>query len=442
MILGNKGRSSKDVLTLYGKITFDRTMLVPVDKTSADALLKYNGAKSVCPVDDLLGISDLPFKMTYRMMAAIAKEATYARSFTDAAERIRERFGEEISVSTIQNVTEFVGNWMFTEQYCQAIRAQASAGEKVDGRTIHKRKDDVLYIETDGAMVFVRDKNTSVIDGITGKTKTAPSDSGTENVPGWTESKHAICFHADDIKYYYEDKAEKKHTARFKELLKLDRSKIEITGTRIERRDCIGYIGPADEFQYHLLALARRNNWEHCTKVVLLSDGAKWIKGIKDTVLSGRPVIQILDLYHAKENAGKFANYVKHSEKQRKEYADHLCDLIEQGSTDKLLEELKEYENEKMPDNVPNLYTYIDNNKPFMDYPAYRKAGLFVGSGAMESANIYMMQDRMKLPGMRWNKKRGQHILTLKSYMAARNWDEVEAQLYDCCYGHSWMKSE
>ena len=95
-----------------------------------------------------------------------------------------------------------------------------------------------------------------------------------------------------------------------------------------------------------------------------------------------------------------------------------------------------------MPENVPNLYTYIENNKKCMDYPAYRKAGFFVGSGAMESANIYMMQDRMKLPGMRWNRKRGQHILTLKSYMAARNWDEVERQLYDCCYGRSWEKSE
>lgn len=440
--MGNKGRSSKDVLTLYGKITYERTMLVPVDKNSANALLKYNGTKSVCPVDDLLGISILPFKMTYRMMAAVAKEATYARSFSDAAERIQERFGEKISVSTIQNVTEFVGDWMFTDQYCQAIEAKERAGDKVDGRTIHKRKDDVLYIETDGAMVFVRNKNTSVIDEFTESETSTENNSSTEDIPGWTESKHAICFHSDDIKYYYEDQAGQKHTARFKELLKLNRSKITITGTRIERRDCIGYIGPADEFQYHMLALARRNNWEHCTNVVLLSDGAKWIKGIIDTVFSGRPVIHILDLYHAKENAGKFANYVKNSEKQRKKYADHLCDLIEQGDTEKLLKELKEYENKKMPENVPNLYTYIENNKKCMDYPAYRKAGFFVGSGAMESANIYMMQDRMKLPGMRWNKKRGQHILTLKSYMAARNWDEVERQLYDCCYGRSWEKSE
>ena len=431
MILENKGRSSKDVLTLCGVISYYRTMLVPADKDSSYALLKCNGSKSVCPVDDLLGISDLPFKITYRMMAAIAKEATYARSFADAKGRILDQYGVEVSVTTIENVTDYVGQVMFAEQYCQALDAQAAVDDWIDGRTIHKRKSDVLYIETDGAMVYVRDKNASVLERF--KNDVSPVKKG-EEIPGWTESKHAICFHADDIKYYYEDKKGQRSSARFSEILKMGPNTIKIKGTKIERRDCIGYIGPAEEFQYHLLALARRNDWEHCTKVVLISDGAKWIKGIKDKVFAGRPIIQILDLYHAKENAGKFAKFIKHTEAEQKKYADHLCDMIEHGEVDALLKELKEYEDQKMPENVPNLYAYIDNNKHCMNYPAYRKDGLFVGSGAMESGNIYMMQDRMKLPGMRWKKMRGQHILTLKSYMASRQWDEVEKQMYDICY--------
>ena len=431
MILYNKGRSSKDVLTLCGKITFERTLLVPLNKQSAQALMDYNRSRSVCPVDDLLGISNLPFKMTYRMMSAIAKEATYARSYSDAADRIFEYYGEKVSVTTVENVTELVGGIMFSEQHRQATEAYAAVGNRIDGRTIHKRKNDVLYIEADGAMVYVRDKNTSVLEGLDSSVSSVSKD---EAIAGWTESKHAICFHADDIKYYYEDKEKNKHSARFKEILRLDRDAIKITGTKIEQRDCIGYIGSAEEFQYHLLALARRNDWEHCTKVVLISDGAKWIKGMKDTVFTGRPVIQILDLFHAKENAGKFANYIKHTDAQRKEYADHLCSLIEDGKTEELLQELEEYKGQKMPDNVPNLYTYIDNNKNCMNYAAYKKDGLFVGSGAMESANIYMMQNRMKLPGMRWKKKRGQHMLTLKSYLASHNWNEVEKRIHDFCY--------
>ena len=431
MKLHNKGRSSKDILTLGGLVTYFRTILVPADPPSAKALMKCNHSKSVCPVDDLLGISNLPFKVTYRMMAAIAKEATYARSYSDAADHIQEHYGVKVSVTTVENVTDFVGEVMFTDQYCQMIEAKAYVGNWIDGRTIHKRQSDVLYLEADGAMVYVRDKNSSVLEGLEDNVDAIPKE---EEKPGWTESKHAICFHADDIRYYYEDQEAKRKSARFREILRLGPDKVKIVGTKIERRDCVGYIGPAEEFQYHLLALARRNDWEHHTKVVLISDGAKWIKGVKDTVFSSRPVIQILDLYHAKENAGKFANYAKHTEEERKEYADHLCDLIERGKTEELLTELKEYEGKRMPENVPNMYTYIDNNKHCMDYPAYKKQGLFVGSGAMESANIYMMQDRMKLPGMRWKKKKGQHMLTLKSHMASRNWDVIEKKLYEICY--------
>jgi hypothetical protein len=35
-----------------------------------------------------------------------------------------------------------------------------------------------------------------------------------------------------------------------------------------------------------------------------------------------------------------------------------------------------------------------------MDYRSFREKGYFVGSGAIESANRYLMQNRMKLPGI------------------------------------------
>ena len=432
MILSNKGRGEKTILTLCGSITYSRTILMSDDQESAARLRELYGVKSVVPVDDALGVSKLPFKMTYRLMSEIAKESVSARSYMEATEKIKERFRIDISVSTVQSVTDYVGCMAFVRQCVEAETAQKSVNQKIDGRRIRKQKDDVLYVETDGAMVYVRDKNYTEYD--------APTPDWLEegfvrvsDTPGWTESKHAICFHSGDIRYYYEEDGEKK-TGRFRDILAGDLSKIKVTGTKVERRDCVGLIGKATSFQYHLLAMIRRNDWEHCSRVVLLSDGAKWIKGIKKAVLNGRKVTQILDLYHAKENAWKFANHVKRGKNQRKKYADHLCALIEEGKVKELLEELSTYQGEKMPAGVPNLYTYIENNKDCMDYPAYRKDGLFVGSGAMESANIYMMQNRMKLPGMRWKTFSGQNMLTLKSYLASRSWKDIEIILHKVCY--------
>ena len=70
---------------------------------------------------------------------------------------------------------------------------------------------------------------------------------------------------------------------------------------------------------------------------------------------------------------------------------------------------------ECLQDGIQNPYTYIENHKSCMDYGAFREAGYFVGSGAIESVNKYTMQNRMKLQGMRWNRETGQGMLSLKA---------------------------
>ena len=51
----------------------------------------------------------------------------------------------------------------------------------------------------------------------------------------------------------------------------------------------------------------------------------------------------------------------------------------------------------------------------------------------MESANIYMMQNRMKLQGMRWNVETGRNMLCLKSYHESHAWNCVEDALAVGC---------
>ena len=78
-----------------------------------------------------------------------------------------------------------------------------------------------------------------------------------------------------------------------------------------------------------------------------------------------------------------------------------------------------------MPKGTVNMYTYVNNHKDFMDYPRYEQLGYYVGSGAMESANKWMMQTRLKLCGMRWKVERAQWVLTLKIYYECDEWDIV-----------------
>ena len=139
----------------------------------------------------------------------------------------------------------------------------------------------------------------------------------------------------------------------------------------------------------------------------------------------------ILDKYHAKENAGEFAKFAKPDAESRKEFADILCDMIDAGDVDGLLNILEPYKNVKTPDGVVNMYTYVDNHKNNMNYPKYESKGYYVGSGPMESGNKSLMQSRLKLIGMIWNHLRAQHLLTLKIYYECDQWDKVLATLRD-----------
>ena len=198
-MLVNKERVQRTLLTLHGTIVFSRTILSPGNKQSARTLMDEFGKKTVCPLDDALGISDIPFKITRKAMSLIAREAARARSYSDAADELAVKFGETISISTVERVTNYVGALMLQIQYEQADNARKlSQTRKIDSRTIRRKRDDVLYIETAGAMIHIRDKenisrsNKEIQSG----TKKAKHESG------WSESKHAICFHARDIREF------------------------------------------------------------------------------------------------------------------------------------------------------------------------------------------------------------------------------------------------
>ena len=392
-MLTNNGILSRKLIGLFGEISYSRTSLIPADKSSANQLFATEGIKSVFPLDCALGVDILPFKMTCQMMCAVAREAVRARSYADAAINISEKYHVAMSAVQVEKVTDYVGTLVYQEQLRLSEEAKRLSEVKVDGRRRRRRNNDILYLELDGAMVHIRDKKAG---------------------DGWMESKHAIAFHSSDIRYYQsKDGNEQNH--------------------RIMKREFVGFIGSAADFKYHFLSLAKRNQSDLCSKVVVISDGAPWIHSIIEECLP--KATHILDLFHAKENAGKFAQAVKRGKNQKKAFADKLCDLIENGNTDELLKMLEPYKDQKMSPGVLNFYTYVSNHKDCMDYPAYRKSGYFVGSGAIESGNIRLMQNRMKLQGMRWNLASGQCMLSLKAKYESGKWDDVVQLVHSHCYG-------
>jgi hypothetical protein len=66
---------------------------------------------------------------------------------------------------------------------------------------------------------------------------------------------------------------------------------------------------------------------------------------------------------------------------------------------------------------------FFRRNRARMDYRGAKDAGCPIGSGCVESANKFLVQQRMKRSGQRWGQEGGQGVLTFRSLLKSGRFD-------------------
>jgi len=296
-------------------------------------------------------------------------------SFREGSQMIEKVMDLEINKETVREVTEHIGRAIYEED---TQRAKQSLEYMTMPKAPKTPKKMTLYIMTDGAAV-----NTRVED---------------ENGSTWRENKTVMVFTDKDM------------------IKRKDGSHI------ITRKEYAAYIGRAEEFRKYVWDLAVRNGYGQIERVVLIADGATWIRNMCNELFPD--AVQILDLYHLKENVYSYAKHMfKQDASKYVPWSEALNAKLEKGYVDEVLSALPK--SEKLPANVVNLRTYLENNRQKMNYPKYKKLGFFVGSGAIESANKVILQRRLKQSGMRWSVLGAQYVLALRCKVESGLWDKV-----------------
>lgn len=388
-------KCSVTVITVLGQMTFKRYSLIPSNSESKESLHKLHGVKSIFPLDSYLGLSGLPFKITPAAMLKIAYWAQNQSSYQRAEDAIAEVMHIKINDDTVRQVTNYVGSLVFRNDCKSADAAFSLLGNSRLG--VKKKSKHTLYIQTDGAALNTRLKNE---DGST-----------------WRENKLGEVFSTDNIYYWTNHKGISQHM--------------------INKKEYISYIGSVSDFKKHLLACALRNGYGYYQNTVVLSDGATWIRNMVEECFPDAQ--QILDFFHLSENVHTYAKYLfKMDESKYKPWAKNICELLRTSQYQSVLRKLDAYEDKK-PNGCPvNLYGYILNNINNIDYATYEKKGYFIGSGAIESGNKIILQDRLKRAGMRWNTQTAQAMLTLKTKAESGLWHhDVEVPFLKKCFGQS-----
>lgn len=340
-------------------------------------------SKEVIPYDDFLEINELSFKMSKETMLEVAFWGQNQSSFLQAKNMLEKYRGINLGSDTILKVTEHVGKIVFEEDKKQADSNYENIANLVEEKPKTK---GVLYGEIDGAAV-----NTRVED---------------ENGSTWKENKLGIFFDDNDLRK------------------RNDKSNI------IENKEYVTYFGNVNEFQKHLFNCALKHDYLSYSTIIFITDGATWIRNMLNELFP--EAIQILDLYHLKENIYEYAKAVfKGNDRKIKNFVDRTIERIYNKEFNLIYRELKKYEDIKLPVGIVNLKTYISNNENKMDYRTYEKNGWFVGSGAIESANKTIVQKRLKQAGMRWSILGAQYLLTLRAKFESNLWDfEVRKRVY------------
>ncbi len=335
------------------------------------------------PKDEYLKIDNLPFKITKAMMVELSFYAQNQVSFEEAKYMVEKTYDIQTNAETIREVSEYVGKQIFEKDTKEAEEKYEKMHE-LPMLTEREKEDITLYILTDGAAV-----NTRIED---------------ENGSTWRENKLVMAFTSKDM------------------IKRRDGNHI------ITKKEYGAYIGSVEEFKKYMLNVAIKAGYCKVKNVVIISDGATWIRNACKEIFPD--AIQILDKFHLVENLYTYAKYkYGEDEKAYTKWVKTIMNNIERGKKEKALKLLEKEDYSKLPKGIPNVLIYVKNNIDKIDYQIYQEKGYFIGSGAIESGNKVVLQRRCKQAGMRWSVCGAQYILTLKSKWESALWKQEVAEV-------------
>jgi hypothetical protein len=305
------------------------------------------------PLDEHLGLCRLK---SSKRFAKVVNQLTIFMPEEHVKKQISSILGIDISVTLISQLVTRFGNTLHKNMENKARRPYA----------IRKKEEDIdtLYIESDGAMTPLWG----------------------DHCRDYKENKLGIVFNNKDIEHKITKKGKKT--------------------SKIKKKKFISSIAEgAEPAKKMLFAAAVEKGYYSAQQVIFLCDGASWLSKCREEYFP--KAIQILDWFHAIEHLWETAEKIFGNDKEKaQKWVKPLEALLWEGKVQKVIDlltvmpaEMKKYQTE-----LYSLRGYYVSHAEYMKYDEYRKNGWYIGSGAIESANKYIVSQRLKQSGMIWSK--------------------------------------
>lgn len=168
------------------------------------------------------------------------------------------------------------------------------------------------------------------------------------------------------------------------------------------------------------------------TKVHGLGDGAKWIELQMRRVFCEN-INYLVDFYHVSEYLAAAAEQSWTSEKEK--WRREKQDLLKQNKYESVLENIRlrlplnweeKQDNEERMEDTPTekCYKYLNNRKSCLNYKDAIDNNLPIGSGEIESGHRHIIQKRLKIAGAWWKTQTAEIMLALRVLRANNDWND------------------
>lgn len=167
--------------------------------------------------------------------------------------------------------------------------------------------------------------------------------------------------------------------------------------------------------------------------VTFLADGAPWIwerlAWVEKRVgLSSRRTVHVLDWCHALHHVSLALEALGLGAPERQRVYGQCKKWLRAGQAGRVLAELAVRGGHLADDSALEtelLYLEKHQRAGHLDYDRYRRRGLALGSGAIESAIRRVVNLRLKGPGLMWRKENAEAQLVLRAAVLTERWEET-----------------
>lgn len=179
-----------------------------------------------------------------------------------------------------------------------------------------------------------------------------------------------------------------------------------------------------------LMLEALRQEWQKAKTLVWISDGGKGFWRLYHQCFS-QTAIAVLDFYHAAQNLWKAAAACLDGRtKKARQWFKVVRHQLRHGQSEQVIAQLAyAIDFRKFPTSVlntlTNVHNYLQTHQKHIKYQQFKELGLPLGSGMVESACKWLIQQRFKGVGMRWSENGFNSLLHLRLTWVNGRFDQL-----------------